>query len=289
MWADDCVRQWQGEGLMAFEKVQTGPMVGNPPSLEWLALGQLQVDPAYQRATDGHLSRRIIVGMVKFWDWKLCQPLVVTRRADNSLFVLDGQHRLAGARERGDIPHLPCVVIPAISAEEEAAAFVNLNTARQKLSQADIFVGMLAAGNAEAVLVEQIMRETGWRMVRHANTAAYKAGDLACAPKLAKLVKSSGEASVRNALAALREAYPETPVRNSSRTIEALVRIYARGLLLGIDPDCLIAALAAFETPEDIMMDAHDLCAGRADLSWIDAMIEVIIAEAREQALEVAA
>jgi 3-deoxy-8-phosphooctulonate synthase len=134
-----------------------------------------------------------------------------------------------------------------------------------------------------------IMRETGWRMVRHANTAAYKAGDLACAPKLAKLVKSSGEASVRNALAALREAYPETPVRNSSRTIEALVRIYARELLKGIDPDCLIAALAAFETPEDIMMDAHDLCAGRADLSWIDAMIEVIIAETREQALEVAA
>jgi hypothetical protein len=274
---------------MAFEKVQTGPMVGNPPSLEWLALGHLQVDPAYQRATDGHLSRRIIVGMVKFWDWKLCQPLVVTRRADNSLFVLDGQHRLAGARERGDIPHLPCVVIPAISAEEEAAAFVNLNTARQKLSQADIFVGMLAAGNAEAVLVEQIMRETGWRMVRHANTAAYKAGDLACAPKLAKLVKSSGEASVRNALAALREAYPETAVRNSSRTIEALVRIYARELLKGIDPDCLIAALAAFETPEDIVIEASDLCLGRADLSWVDALIEVILAETREQALEVAA
>jgi hypothetical protein len=274
---------------MAFEKIKAGPMVGNPPSLEWLAVGQLQVDPAYQRATDGHHSRRIIVGMVKCWDWKLCQPLVVTRRADNGLFVLDGQHRLMGASERGDIPHLPCAVIPAISAEEEAAAFVKLNTARQKLSQADLFAGMLAAGDAEAHLVDTIMCETGWRIVRHANTAAYKPGDLACAPRLAKLVKSSGEASVRNALAALREAYPETVVRNGARTIEALVRIYARELLKGIDPDCLIGALAAFETPEDIAMEAHDMANARADLSWTDAMVEVILAEAREQAVEEAA
>ncbi len=274
---------------MTFKPVETGPMIGNPPALEWLGVGQLQVDAAYQRATDGHHSRRIIVGMVKCWDWRLCQPLVVTRRADGGFFVLDGQHRLAGARERGDIPHLPCVVLSAISSEEEAAAFVKLNTARQKLSQGDIFAGMLAAGDAEAVLVEQMMRETGWRLVRHVNTAVYKPGDLTCAPRLAKLVKSSGEAAVRNALASLREAYPETPVRNSARTIEALVRIFARGLLNGIDPDCLVAALAAFDSPDDIAMDAHDLSNARADLSWTEAMIEVIMAEVREQALEDAA
>jgi hypothetical protein len=274
---------------MAFEKVKTGPMVGNPPSLEWLAVSQLQVDDAYQRATDGHHSRRIIVGMVKCWDWKLCQPLVVTRRADNSLFVLDGQHRLAGARERGDIPHLPCVVIPAIAPGEEAAAFVKLNTARQKLSQADIFAGMLAAGEPEAVLVDTIMRETGWRMVRSNNAAVWKPGDLQCAPRLARLVKSSGEAAVRNALAALREAYPETAVRNCARTIEALVRIYARDLLAGVDPDCLVAALAAYECPDDIAMEAHDISRANPSMSWIDAMIEVILAEAREQAQELAA
>jgi hypothetical protein len=274
---------------MAFEKIKAGPMVGNPPSLEWLAVGQLQVDPAYQRATDGLHSRRIIVGMVKCWDWKLCQPLVVTRRADNGLFVLDGQHRLMGASERGDIPHLPCVVIPAISAEEEAAAFVKLNTARQKLSQADLFAGMLAAGDAEAHLVDTIMCETGWRIVRHANTAAYKPGDLACAPRLVRHIKTHGEASVRNSLAALREAYPETPVRNGARTIEALVRIYARGLLGGLNPDCLVDALAAFDPPEDLVREASDLVAGNPALSHRDAMVDVLLNEARELALVEAA
>ncbi len=266
---------------MAFEKMKAGPMVGNPPSLEWLGLGQLQVDPAYQRATDGHHSRRIIVGMVKCWDWKLCQPLVVTRRADGCLFVLDGQHRLEGGRERGDITHLPCVVIPAIDHAEEASAFVKLNTARQKLSQSDIFAGMLASGDHEAVLVENIMRETGWRLVRHNNSANYRPGDLTCAPKLARMIKASGEAPVRNALASLREAYPDKPVRNSARTIEALVRIFARGLLDGIDPDCLVEALAAFEAPEDIMTEAHEISLGNPSLSWIEAMIVVILVEAK--------
>jgi hypothetical protein len=274
---------------MSFEKIKRGPMVGNPPSLEWLAPAQLQVDPAYQRATDGAHSRRIIVGMVKEWDWRLCQPLVVTRRACGGLFVLDGQHRLEGARERGDIPHLPCVILPALDLGAEADAFVKLNTARQKLSQADIFVGMLAAGNAEAVKVEAIMRETGWRMVRSANTAAFNPGDLGCAPRLANLVKAHGEAAVRNALASLREAFPETPVRNGARTIEALVRIFARGLMAGFDADCLVGALKAYETPEEIVTEAMDFRRSNRAMSAVDAMVEVIMAEVRELAAELAA
>lgn len=274
---------------MTFEKIRTGAMIGNPPSLEWLSVGALQIDEAYQRSTEGANSRRIIVGMIKCWDWKLCQPLVVTRRADGSLFVLDGQHRLSGARERGDIAHLPCVVLPAISSDEEAAAFVKLNTARQKLSQADIFAGMLAAGDREACKVEQIMRETGWSIVRHNNSSNYRPGQLVCAPRLARLVKSSGEAAVRNALASLREACPDKPIRNSARLIEALVRIYARGLLAGIDPDCLVAALAAFETPDDISVEAYDMSRGNPSLSWLDAVVEVIMAETREQASELEA
>lgn len=271
---------------MTFEKIKRGPMVGNPPSLEWLAPSQLQVDPAYQRATDGHNSRRIIVGMVKCWDWRLCQPLVVTRRACGGLFVLDGQHRLEGARERGDIAHLPCVILPALDIGAEAEAFVKLNTARQKLSQADIFAGMLAAGDPDAVRIDTIMRETGWQLVRSNNSANWQPGALQCAPRLARLLRAHGEAAVRNALASLREAFPETPVRNGARTIEALVRIFARGTLAGFDPDCLVAALAAFETPEEIAGEAHDVALANPAISWIDAMIDVIMAEVREQAQE---
>jgi len=181
------------------------------------------------------------------------------------------------------------VILPALSVGAEAEAFVKLNTARQKLSQADVFAGMLAAGDAEAVRVDAIMRETGWRMVRQNNSAVWKPGDLQCAPRLAKLVKAHGEAAVRNALATLREAFPNQVVRSSARTIEALVRIFARDLLAGIDPDCLVDALKAYETPEEIVVEASDMSLGNPALSWVDALTEVLLAEARELAAEIAA
>ena len=106
-----------------FQPMARGPQKGAPPSLEFVALDRLRIDDAYQRATDGPHSRKIVIGMVKEWDWSLCQPLVVSRRLDGSLWILDGQHRHAGALERGDIPHLPCVVLPALAPTDEARAF----------------------------------------------------------------------------------------------------------------------------------------------------------------------
>jgi hypothetical protein len=73
------------------KETQLPPQQGNPPSLEWCSVDRLSVDRAYQRATDSPASRKIIAAMVKGWDWTLCQPLVVSRRADGGLFILDGQ------------------------------------------------------------------------------------------------------------------------------------------------------------------------------------------------------
>lgn len=228
-----------------------GPIRGVPPTLEWIAVDKLLVDKAYQRATDGAHSRRIIVGMVKGWDWALCQPLVVTRRDDGSLYILDGQHRHSGASARGDIPHLPCVVVPSPGAKGEAEAFVALNTKRQKLSQSDIFNGMLASGDADAVATQAMLEETGWKVRRHANTHAFNPGDLNCAPMLVKMRKAHGEAVVRNALVALREAYPDSVVTVSATLLKALIFLYRDDRLRGEDPDLFIEAIGQIEEPRD--------------------------------------
>lgn len=227
--------------------VGSGPVLGTPPTLEWVAAERLSVDPDYQRSTAGEHSRKIIFGMVKAWDWALCQPLVVSRRADGSLFVLDGQHRLAGARERGDIPHLPCVLQHGQDPAGEAAAFVALNTRRQKLSQGDIFNGMLAAGDADAKAMAALLGETGWMQARSQINLASSPGLLMCAPTLVKRLRADGEAAVRNALTALREAYPDRPVPNSATLLNALVCIYRDGDLDGIDPDLFIETMGEIE------------------------------------------
>lgn len=226
-------------------RIPCGPQIGAPPSLEQIPVGRLSVDPSYQRATDSEASRRIIVGMVKRWDWSLCQPLVVARRPEGDLFILDGQHRHAGALERGDIHFLPCVVLSSLGLEEEARTFVELNTRRQKLTQAEVFHGMLAAGDPEAKAVADIISQTGWHVRKGSNTAVYKPGDLECAPALVKIYKRKGDAPVRFALSSLRAAYPETPVRQSATLLKALIDVFDLILDDPVPTAELIAAVGA--------------------------------------------
>lgn len=231
-------------------RVPCGPQIGAPPSLEQIPVGRLSVDPTYQRATDSPASRQIIVGMVKRWDWSLCQPLVVSRRSDGDLLILDGQHRHAGAIERGDIHFLPCVILSSLDLEGEAKTFVELNTRRQRLTQAEVFHGMLAAGDPQAKAVADIIAQTGWTVRKGSNTAAYKPGDLECAPGLVKIFARKGDAPLRFALSSLRAAYPETAVRQSATLLKALVDVFDLILDDPVPTADLIAALGAI--PPDV-------------------------------------
>lgn len=257
-----------------------GPVSGNPPTLEWLSLDQLQVDPVYQRAMDGAKSRAIVIGMVKRWNWALCQPLVVTRRECGGLWVIDGQHRLEGARQRGDIPHLPCVVLSARSIEAEADAFVQLNTVRQRLTQTEVFAGMLAQGDPEARRVDAILRETGWRLARHSNTMHYKPGELACAPMLARAIKAHGEPPVRNALAALFEAFSQVPVRQGSTLLRALILLFVEGRVP--DPDALIEVLGQCDDPADWLLEAETVRRANLAFSKREALAHALEMAARD-------
>lgn len=68
------------------------PPVGSRPTIEWIQLDRLSVDGAYQRSTDNEASRRLIAGIASKFDWRLCAPLVVSRRGDHELVIIDGQH-----------------------------------------------------------------------------------------------------------------------------------------------------------------------------------------------------
>ena len=261
---------------MTFKPPQRGPQTGAPPSLEFVALDRLQVDPAYQRATDGPHSRKIIVAMVKEWKWALCQPLVVARREDSSLWILDGQHRHAGALERGDIAHLPCVVLPAIGTAQEARAFVDLNTQRQKLSQMDIFCGMLAAGDESAKATAELIEETGWRVVRTKTTKHWKPGDLVNAPAIASHLRVHGAATVRNALLTLRQAYPDEVVTAPANLINALVEIYRPGGNYADARPVLTSAMAKFSA-ESWIPRAQRLRLDFPATSIRDAVVELLL------------
>ena len=260
-------------------RVAVGPMIGDPPTPAWIALAQMQVDPAYQRTIDSYQSRKIIAGMIREWNWNLCQPLVVTRRADNSLWVLDGQHRLEGARQRGDIPHLPAIVLSGITHAAEAETFVALNTERQRLGQGDIFAAMLVAGDPSARTVADLLAETGWQVARHSNTLRYKPAELACAPMLVTMVKRHGTAVARFALSTLRAAYPDAPVRNAATMLSALATIFTDLDLAHVSMPRLIAILGG-DTPDKWAVRGLIYKRANDNLSRTAALARAIHAEA---------
>jgi hypothetical protein len=272
---------------MGEQRALIEPPVGNPPTLEWIAAERLAIDESYQRATDSKRSRSLIFNIGKRWNWSYCQPLVVSRRADGSLYVIDGQHRLSAALQRGDIMHLPCVVLHGQEGASEAQAFVALNTQRQRLSQSDIFNALLASGDEAAKHVTEILRETGWRQTRAQNPTV---GTLICAPMIVKAAKLYGEPVVRNALTALREAYPEKPVGKMSLLLKALFLVFKENRASD-DPDVLISALAEVE-PDDWEMHGHDARRADVSLSRIEGVAQAITDAYRDMlptGLEVAA
>lgn len=104
------------------------------PSIEWVQLSRLSADSTYQRSTDNETSRRLITSIAAKFDWRVCTPLVVSRRSDDTLVIIDGQHRWMAVCMRSDIPQLPCCIFRYANIEEEARMFIVANRARKPIS-----------------------------------------------------------------------------------------------------------------------------------------------------------
>ena len=223
-------------------------ITGAPPTLEWIGVDQLAIDPTYQRAAETKTSIRLIASIVKSWDWRLCMPLSVSRRKDGMLLVVDGQHRLRAARKRGDIPHLPCVVSAHTDPADEAKTFVALNLKRQKLSQGDVFRASLATGDPEARETLEMIERTGFSLAPHSNWTAWKPLQIFCAPQITKSRRQYGDKIVEQALAALARAYPDVPLRYAGTMLPALYAVFkGRARLDDFDLDRFVTLLGSIE------------------------------------------
>lgn len=191
----------------ATSRLKVNAPLGSPPTLEWRAVGELQIDPVYQRSIDTGPSQSLIRKIAMFWDWGLCQPLAVSRRPDGSLTIVDGQHRAAGAKLRGDIPHLPCVITSYPSAGDEAAAFVALNQMRRPLSALDLFKAAVAAEDNEALTIMKALGDAGLSLAKHSNYGSWQAGEVSNIAGILRYHRRNSQATPI-ALAAMAKAWP---------------------------------------------------------------------------------
>ncbi|QIG80074.1 DUF6551 family protein [Stakelama tenebrarum] len=189
------------------------PVRGRRPVLQNCTIHELGIDPAYQRSIENRGSQALIHRIARDWDWSLCQPLVVARRSDAGLFVVDGQHRLAAARMRNDIYDLPCVVTDYGEPAQEAAAFVELNQRRKPLGPIELFKASLAGGDREAIELMALIETAGLSLAPHTNFTAWKPGMVSNVAGIRAAYRKGGGAITKRALNLLARAFPDQVLR----------------------------------------------------------------------------
>lgn len=179
---------------------------GMPPSIEMRNPGELRIDDSYQRSIDTRPSQALIAKIAREWDWRMCLPLVVSKR-DDGLFVIDGQHRLSASKMRGDIQYLPCCVFVFASVAEEAAMFVAMNRERRAVNRLDDFHAANASGNEEALAITGLIEGAGFTVSRKTGSGAWAPGEVAFTSAIGKARRRYGERVVMTALEIMAEAF----------------------------------------------------------------------------------
>jgi hypothetical protein len=230
---------------------------GAPPTLEWVSLDRLHIDDRYQRAiADSKPAQALINRIARDWDWRLFQPLSVARRAAGELFVIDGQHRLAAATLRGDLPHLPCVIAAFAGVEDEAAAFAAMNRQRRAMSKLETYRAEIAAGDTQAVLAMRLIEQAGLSLARTTNPLAWAPGQIDCIGGVVRVLNRHGRQAAVNALTAMGEAWGQTRLSCPGSVLAGLADIYLNPPP-DFDPDALIDALSQ-TTGRDLLEEAGE-------------------------------
>lgn len=215
---------------------------GMPPSIENRNPTELNLDDSYQRSTDNGASRALITKIANNWDWRMCLPLVVSKRDDGSLWVIDGQHRLAAAKLRGDIPFLPCCVAVYGSVADEAAMFVAMNRTRKAMNRLDDFHAAIASGDAEAIEIAGLITDAGFTVSRKTGSQSWVPGEVAFTSAIAKVLRKHGAKVCADALRTMQEAFPDEVLNAGASMFTALTKL-AINPPEGFVPDRLFRAL----------------------------------------------
>lgn len=254
--------------------------INEKPEPAEVPVGSLNIDTTYQALAPR--NPRLIKEIARQFDLAVFGRLRVVRRANGSLFVVDGRHRLEGAKLAGRL-FVPCDIYNVHDRKREIEIFLACNTRIRKVPQGMLFMAEVAAGDQEAVALNRLVQEAGLAIV-DANTAKqeFAVPKIACiaalkslyghgSPSYAKRATPVPETELNTALELIAELAPPNALVTEHATLGFVwlvhnypqLRDHARRLLDLGWPRIDMAARAVGPRPK-----AED--AGKALLSVID-------------------
>lgn len=131
------------------------------PSFRQIRADEIQVDHTYQRPVSmAHVNR-----IVKKFDPALFGVVTVSERGDGSVFVLDGQHRVAAIIKMGrGHTRIPCEVLTGLTLQEESEVFHLRNSNKKTMTPQDKFRGALMSNDERAVAINRAVQACGFEI-----------------------------------------------------------------------------------------------------------------------------
>jgi hypothetical protein len=201
--------------LRDFDTVDTGAA----GRIEIVELKQLRIDPLYQR----DLIADFVEQMADNWDIVTAGTIVVSKRPNGDLFIVDGQHRAAAAVRAGE-SHILAQVLDEPSAEEEARLRLKGNFKKTDRIY-EVFRARIAAGDPKAKKIKSILKNLDTQ-INYSPTAESGINAVAAIEKLYDL--DDGVTLIR-ILSLLKDLFgPISPEYASSNTLKALAWFTAR-------------------------------------------------------------
>ena len=219
--------------------------VGARPRLQWISKDGLFIDETYQRTTGSIRQRAVINKILSEFNWSKFQPITVVFK-DGNYIVIDGQHRAIAAMAHPLVTEIPCWVVNAQGARNQARIFVGVNTDRIDVTYGQKFKSRIASGDPIAARVAQICENCGIAL-QFNNGMARKMPPLQTQAMgtLEALLKEFGEDHLTRVLAVLAAAYPDKSGQLRSEVIKGISIILRSHK--NIDEDRLIAVLSKLD------------------------------------------
>jgi hypothetical protein len=170
---------------------------GQVGKIEVVKIEDLHRDMSYQRP----INQELVDEIASKWDIAAAGPIVVSRRKNGDLYIVNGQHRTAAATQVGETEIL-AQVIDGLTPKEEAILRLKGNIRRTDKPQ-ERFQAQLTAGDPESIAIKQIVEAIGGTV----NTSANAVYGINCISTLEGLYRRDNGVLLTRTLEAVREIF----------------------------------------------------------------------------------
>ncbi len=194
--------------------------VGAEPTLEWISISQLRIDPTYQRGVL-RAGEKNILAIARGFEWAKFAPIIVAPLPAGLYAIIDGQHRTTAALLAGQ-KQVPCQVVPA-DRRKQAEAFAAVNGNVTAMSALQVHAARVASGEAKAVALAEACAAADVTICRYPLPAnKMKAGETLAVGMLKGLLEKYGRDIFVDALCCITKTRRGNPGMIRAQIVDAL-------------------------------------------------------------------